>query len=90
MALLFLGGGPLGSAQAPSGLATILLHPRSTASALPAATSQKLKVDDFRKLVTSAVEDAGFTLNSHHYLVDGVIWKRRPRSPDVQQHAANP
>lgn len=33
---------------------------------------------------------AHFTLNFHHYLVDGVIWKRRRRLTDVQSHAANP
>lgn len=33
---------------------------------------------------------AHFTFNFHHYLVDGVIWKRRRRPLDVPPHVANP
>lgn len=91
MALLVLGAALLGSAQAQSGPAPILLHPRSTASALPVATYQKLKVDDFGKLVTSAFEDAGFTLSTikktrqgaaHYHFVYAV-----PVEPDVHRIA---
>lgn len=62
MGLFSLGMLLAGHVVAQSGAEPILLHPRATSSALPVATYQKLAVEDFRKLVTSAFEDAGFTL----------------------------
>lgn len=61
MGLFFLGMLLSGRVAAQSDAAPILLHPRSTPSALPVATYRGLKVGDFRQLVKSAFEGAGFT-----------------------------
>src|SRR5262245_46752378 len=52
----------LETASGQSGGAPLLLHPISTSNTLPVAIYQNIRVEDFRKLVIGAFEDAGFSL----------------------------